>query len=104
MGGEGGSCTNPEQLFAAGYSACFEGALRLVADRRNKEVGDASITANVDFGKTEDGGFGQAVEPIDRLPDLLRDEAQALIEEAHEVRPYFRATRKNIDVRLSVGE
>lgn len=102
MGGEGGTGTNPEQLFAAGYSACFEGALRLVAGRQNKDVGDASITANVDFGKTEDGGFGLGVELIGRLPDLPREEAQALMEEAHEVCPYSRATQGNINVRLTV--
>ena len=102
MGGEGGSATNPEQLFAAGYSACFGQALRLVADRQDKDVGDSSIRANVDIGKTKDGGFGLAVELIGRLPGLRREEAQALMEEAHQVCPYSRATRGNIDVKLSV--
>ncbi|MDP9457245.1 MAG: Ohr subfamily peroxiredoxin [Actinobacteria bacterium] len=102
MGGEGGSATNPEQLFAAGYSACFENALRMVAGRQNKDVGDASITANVGIGQTEDGGFGLAVELIGHLPDLPREEAQALMEEAHQMCPYSRATRGNIDVKLSV--
>ncbi len=104
MDGEGGSATNPEQLFAAGYSACFGQALHLVADRNNKDVGDSSIRANVDLGQTEDGGFGLAVELIGRLPGLPREEAQALMEEAHQVCPYSRATRGNIDVKLSVEE
>ncbi len=104
MGGEGGSVTNPEQLFAAGYSACFEQALRIVAGQQNKDVSDASITANVDIGKTEDGGFGLGVELIGHLPNLPREEAEALMEEAHRMCPYSRATRGNIDVKLSVQE
>jgi hypothetical protein len=76
----------------------------VVADRQNKDVGDASITANVDFGKTEDGGFGLGVELIGHLPDLSREEAQELMEEAHEVCPYSRATRGNIGVKLTVGD
>ena len=102
LGGKGGSGTNPEQLFAAGYSACFESALRLVAGRQKKDVGDASVRANVDIGQTGDGGFGLAVELVGHLPELPREEAQALMEEAHQVCPYSRATRGNIDVKLSV--
>ena len=105
LGGPGNEgTTNPEQLFAAGYSACFGQALRLVADRHGKDVGDSSIRANVDIGKTKGGGFGLAVELIGRLPGLRREEAQALMEEAHQVCPYSRATRGNIDVKLSVEE
>ena len=105
MGGEGGSATNPEQLFAAGYSACFENALRMIADRQNKDVGDdTSITANVDIGQPEDGGFGLGVELIGHLPNLPREEAQALMEEAHQMCPYSRATSGNIDVKLTVEE
>ena len=104
MGGKGGSATNPEQLFAAGYSACFEQALRIVAGQQNKDVGDASITANVDIGKTEDGGFGLGVELIGHLPDLPREEAESLMEEAHQMCPYSRATSGNIDVKLTVQE
>jgi lipoyl-dependent peroxiredoxin len=102
LGGKGGTGTNPEQLFAAGYSACFESALRLVAGRQKKDVGDASVRANVDIGQTGDGGFGLAVELVGHLPELPREEAQALMEEAHQVCPYSRATRGNIDVKLSV--
>ena len=105
MGGPGGEgATNPEQLFAAGYSACFENALRMIAERQNKDVGDASITANVDIGQTEDGGFGLGVELIGHLPNLPREEAQALMEDAHQMCPYSRATSGNIDVKLSVEE
>ena len=104
MGGQGGSATDPEQLFAAGYSACFEQALRIVAGQQNKDVGDASITANVDIGQTEDGGFGLGVELIGHLPNLPGEEAQALMEEAHQMCPYSRATRGNIDVKLTVEE
>jgi lipoyl-dependent peroxiredoxin len=102
LGGKGGSGTNPEQLFAAGYSACFESALRLVARQQKKDVGDASVRANVDIGQTDDGGFGLAVELVGHLPELPREEAQALMEEAHQVCPYSRATRGNIAVKLSV--
>ena len=104
MGGQGGSATNPEQLFAAGYSACFEQALRIVAGQQNKDVSDASITANVDIGKTEDGGFGLGVELIGHLPNLPREEAEALMEGAHQMCPYSRATSGNIDVKLTVEE
>ena len=104
MGGEGGNATNPEQLFAAGYSACFENALRMVAGGQDKDVGDASVTANVDLGQTEDGGFGLAVELIGHLPNLPKEEARTLMEEAHRICPYSRATRGNIDVKLVVEE
>ncbi len=80
MGGEGGSGTNPEQLFAAAYSACFGQALRFAAKQHDVDFGkDDSITANVDIGKTEDGGFGLVVELIGHLPDLPREEAQTLM-------------------------
>lgn len=104
MGGEGGSATNPEQLFGAGYSACFENAVRMIADGQKKDIGDASITANVDIGQAEDGGFGLAVELVGHLPGLPREEAERLMEEAHQMCPYSRATRGNIDVKLVVEE
>ena len=104
LGGPGGSGTNPEQLFAAGYSACFESALRLVARQQNKDVGDASVTANVDIGKTDDGGFGLAVELTGRIPTMSRGEAEEMMRAAHQVCPYSRATRGNMDVKLSVAE
>ncbi|MFY2558734.1 organic hydroperoxide resistance protein [Corallococcus terminator] len=105
LGGAGGAVTNPEQLFAAGYSACFESALRLVAGKGGKKLGpEVGITANVTIGKTPDGGFGLAVELQGILPGIPRDEAEKLMHAAHEVCPYSRATRGNIDVKLSVAE
>ncbi len=102
LGGAGGAMTNPEQLFAAGYSSCFESALRLVAGKMGKNVKDASITAAVSIGKTPDGGFGLAVELKGKMPALSKEEAEGLMHAAHEVCPYSRATRGNIDVKLSV--
>ncbi|WIG94696.1 organic hydroperoxide resistance protein [Myxococcus sp. SDU36] len=104
LGGAGGAVTNPEQLFAAGYSACFESALRLVARMQGKNLGnDAGVRATVTIGKTPDGGFGLAVELQGLLPGIPNDEAQKLMEAAHEVCPYSRATRGNIDVKVSVA-
>ncbi|XXF78021.1 organic hydroperoxide resistance protein [Myxococcaceae bacterium GXIMD 01537] len=102
LGGPGGAVTNPEQLFAAGYSACFESALRLVAGKLGKNAKDASITASATIGKTPDGGFGLAVELRGKLPGLSQEEALHLMHAAHEVCPYSRATRGNIEVKLSV--
>ena len=102
LGGPGGAVTNPEQLFAAGYAACFESALRLVAGKQGKNAKDASITASATIGKTPDGGFGLAVELKGKLPGLPKDEAEKLMDAAHEVCPYSKATRGNIDVKLSV--
>ena len=100
MGGSGEG-TNPEQLFAAGYAACFESALRLVAENRGQEVGETSITANVGIGR-EGSGFGLEVELQGRLPKLAREEAEELMRAAHEVCPYSNATRGNVEVSLSV--
>jgi Ohr subfamily peroxiredoxin len=104
MGGPGGAKANPETLFASGYSACFEGALRLVARMQGKTLGEGvGITASVTIGKTPDGGFGLAVELKGILPGMPREEAQKLMEDAHQVCPYSRATRGNIDVKVSVA-
>lgn len=102
LGGPGGAATNPEQLFAAGYSACFESALMLVGRMTGKKVEGVVITANVTIGKTPDGGFGLAVELKGKLPGLSAEEATELMHKAHEVCPYSKATRGNIDVKLSV--
>ena len=102
MGGDGGTGTNPEQLFAAGYAACFESAPRLVAGNQEKDLGNASITANVGLGRDSDGNFGLAVELVGRMPNLHREEAEALMAEAHQVCLYSRATRGNVDVALTV--
>jgi len=102
LGGPGGDGTNPEQLFAAGYSACFESALRLVARMQKKQLTEASITAKVSLGKTDAGAYEIAVELHGHLPGMPREEAQALLEAAHQVCPYSRATRGNIEVQLFV--
>ena len=100
VGGKGGPGTNPEQLFAAGYSACFESALRFVALQQKKPLRDATITAKVTIGKTDDGGFGLAVELQGHVDGVSREETKALMEAAHQVCPYSRATRGNIQVTL----
>ena len=100
LGGKGGMGTNPEQLFAAGFSACFESALRLVARMQRKPLKDATITARVTIGKTDDGGFGLAAELRGHIDGVSREEAQALMEAAHQVCPYSKATRGNIEVKL----
>jgi Ohr subfamily peroxiredoxin len=102
LGGAGGAVTNPEQLFAAGYAACFESALRLVAGKAGKNVKDASITASATIGKTPDGGFGLAVELKGKMPGLSKEEAEQLMQTAHTVCPYSKATSGNINVKLSV--
>jgi osmotically inducible protein OsmC len=101
LGGAGGAVTNPEQLFAAGYAACFESALRLVAGKAGKNVKDASVTASATIGKTPDGGFGLAVELKGKLPGLSKEEAEQLMHTAHTVCPYSKAVTGNINVKLS---
>ncbi len=103
LGGQGGAATNPEQLFAAGYSACFIGALKFVAGQRKQTLpADASITGKVGIGQIP-GGFGLEVELHISLPGLEREAAEALVAAAHQVCPYSNATRGNIDVRLNVS-
>lgn len=104
LGGPGGEGTNPEQLFAAGYAACFESALRLVARAKKVSVAKASITAHVTIGATDAGGFELAVELHASLPGHSREEVQGLLEAAHQVCPYSKATRGNIEVKLVVAE
>lgn len=95
--------TNPEQLFAAGYSACFQGALSVVARRENADVSGSRVTAKVGIGKTPDGGFGLAVEIAVSIPQVDASTAQDLVEKAHQVCPYSHATRGNIEVKLTVA-
>jgi Ohr subfamily peroxiredoxin len=102
LGGPGGEGTNPEQLFAAGYSACFLSALKLVARMQKIPADEASITGEVTLGKTDAGGYQLAVKLRGRLPGLQHQAAQALMEAAHQVCPYSNATRGNISVELSV--
>lgn len=101
MGGSGDG-VNPELLFSAGWSACFLGALRLVARNEKVSLDDASgITAQIGFGKDSEGGFGLTAHLIGYLPGLEPIAAQELMEKAHEVCPYSKATRGNVDVTLS---
>ena len=103
MGGEGRG-TNPEQLFAVGYAACFEGALGVVGRRQHAEVGDVSIDSRVSLMPIENRGFGIAVELDVTLPQVTDpEEAVAIAAAAHEVCPYSNATRGNVDVRLSAN-
>lgn len=105
LGGTGGNATNPEQLFAAGYAACFLGAIKVVAGQQKKTVpADAKVTAEVGIGANPKGaGFAIDVALTASLPGLSRAEAEALVQEAHKVCPYSNATRGNVDVRLSVA-
>ncbi|MFC9897180.1 organic hydroperoxide resistance protein [Nocardia sp. NPDC127579] len=102
--GGNGEGTNPEQLFAAGYAACFHGALRLVGKNDGVNVDDSAVGAKVSLGKNDAGGFQLAVVIEVTLPNLSRDEAQALADKAHQVCPYSNATRGNIDVAVTVAE
>jgi Ohr subfamily peroxiredoxin len=103
LGGDGQG-TNPEQLFAAGFAACFEGALGAVARRQRAEIGDPEIDSRVQFIANDDRSFGLAVEMDVRLPDVS-DLAQAveIVRAAHGVCPYSNATRGNIEVRLTAN-
>ena len=103
LGGGGGAGNNPEQLFAAGYAACFLGAMKFVASQGGPKVpGDTAVTSTVGIGPRSEGGFGLAVELAISLPGVPRAEAEALVAKAHEVCPYSNATRGNVDVKLSV--
>ncbi len=103
LGGGGGAGNNPEQLFAAGYAACFIGAMKFVASQGGPKVpADATVTADVGIGPRAEGGFGLDIALEVSLPGLDRDAAEALVEKAHQVCPYSNATRGNVDVRLSV--
>ena len=103
LGGAGGDGTNPEQLFAAGYSACFIGAMKAVAAQdKLKLPGEISIDGSVGIGQIP-GGFGIAVELKIAVPGMEPAELQALVDKAHQVCPYSNATRGNIDVTLTLA-
>ena len=102
LGGEGDG-TNPEELFAVGYAACFEGALGTVARRSKQDVGDVSIDSHVSLVTTDDRAFTVAVELDVTLPSLADEDAVALVRAAHKVCPYSNATRGNIDVTLTAN-
>ena len=103
MGGSGEG-TNPEQLFSAGYAGCFLSALRLVAGKAKVKLDDATtITVQIGLGSdSSDGGFGLTAKIVGYLPGLEESDASDLVEAAHEVCPYSKATRGNIDVDISV--
>jgi Ohr subfamily peroxiredoxin len=102
MGGPGGDGTNPEQLFAAGYAACFHSALQLIARKEKVRVRGSSVTAEVGIGPDGDG-FGLSVTLVVDLPDVDAAVAEKLVATAHQVCPYSNATRGNIDVELRVA-
>ncbi|MFO0618305.1 MAG: organic hydroperoxide resistance protein [Polyangiaceae bacterium] len=103
LGGLGAAGTNPEQLFAAGYSACFGSAVAHVARMKKIVTGPVAIDASVSIGPVASGGFGLAVELVAHIPELPRAEAEALVAEAHGVCPYSNATRGNIAVDVKVA-
>ena len=105
LGGAGGEGTNPEQLFAAGYSACFIGAMKAVAARQKIDLpADVSIKADVSIGPMtgKEGAFGVAVSMAISVPGMAAADAEKLVAAAHQVCPYSNATRGNIDVSLTV--
>jgi osmotically inducible protein OsmC len=103
MGGTGGPGTNPEQLFAVGYAACFQSSMLRFAAGRKLDLSGTRITARVEIGPVKSGGFGLAVALDLDAPQLSREEAVELMARAHETCPYSRATRGNIEVTLTVG-
>lgn len=102
LGGASDDFANPEMLFAAGYSACFDSALNLVIKRAKMTTGETTVQAKVSIGQIENGGFGLAVELDVNVPGVSLEEAQSLVEQAHQVCPYSNATRNNIEVQLAV--
>ena len=104
LGGAGGEGTNPEQLFAAGYSACFLSAMKFVAMHMKASLpADAAVSAEVGIGPNGNGGFGLAVDLRVALPGMESGAAEALVAKAHEVCPYSNATRGNIDVNVALA-
>ena len=104
MGGPGGVGANPEKLFAAGYAACFLGAMKAVSGKVGVKVPeDATVTAQVGFGSRSEGGFGITADLVIKMPGTDEAEARKLAEAAHEVCPYSNATRNNVDVGLKIA-
>ncbi|WP_329111395.1 organic hydroperoxide resistance protein [Micromonospora sp. NBC_01699] len=103
MGGEGGG-SNPEQLFAAGYAACFHSALKLIGRKARADVTGSVVTAEVGLGRGDAGAFGLAVTLVVDLPEIDRATAEQLVEQAHQVCPYSNAVRGNVEVDLRLGQ
>lgn len=103
LGGAGGDGTNPEQMFAAGYSACFIGAMGVAARQLQLKLPtDATVTATVGIGPRAAGGFGITADLEVSLPGLARADAEKIVEAAHQICPYSNATRNNLNVGLKV--
>lgn len=102
LGGANDDYANPEMLFAAGYSACFDSALNLVIKKVKIKTGETSVNAKVSIGQLKNGGYGLAVELIVNIPEISIEQAHDLTEQAHQVCPYSNATRGNIEVKLTV--
>ena len=100
MGGAGGAFTNPEQLFAAGYAACFDSALSHVIRATKAKTGITTVTANVGIGKNDADGFGLVITLEVNIPDVEQSLAEELVAKAHTVCPYSNATRGNVEVTL----
>ena len=98
LGGQGGPYTNPEQLFAAGYAACFNSALNLAARMTHKATGTVSVKVTVGIGKNDKGGFKLSARIDANVPGVTKEEAEELVNQAHVICPYSNATRGNIDV------
>lgn len=104
LGGAGGEGNNPEQLFAAGYSACFLGALKVVGGQEKVRIpADATVTATVGIGPRSEGGFGITAALKISLPGIERAQAEDLVAKAHQICPYSNATRNNVDVGLEIA-
>ena len=103
LGGAGAAGTNPEQLFAAGYSACFGSAIAFIARQKKLQTGPVKVDAHVSIGPVASGAFGLAVELVVHLPELAKGDAEALVAEAHQICPYSNATRGNIVVDVKVA-
>jgi len=103
LGGANDDYANPEMLFAAGYAACFDSALNLIIKQGKIETGETTVNANVSIGQLENGGFGLAASLHANIPGVTLEEAQSLIEKAHQICPYSNATRGNIEVILTVS-
>ncbi|MEU4238401.1 organic hydroperoxide resistance protein [Actinoplanes sp. NPDC026619] len=103
MGGPGGALTNPEQLFSAGYAACFHSALKAVARAQKITLEDTAVTVDVGIGPNGNGGFQLNVAIEAEIPGVDQATAEALIEAAHQVCPYSNATRGNVEVALTIA-
>ncbi|NNM71586.1 organic hydroperoxide resistance protein [Enterovirga aerilata] len=102
MGGPGGG-TNPEQLFAVGYAACFASTMDHLARQQKLDIGTPQVTAKVGLAMMEGGAYGITAELLVSLPALPEDQARALLEQAHRTCPYSNATRGNVDVKLTLA-